>query len=305
MRNDHGKKSSGFLQMQNGKLVHMKIILDNLYACRSPRYLENDPLSFCHRYTGPLDQEIVGLIASSFAYGNVNSIKKSVEKILAVVTPSPRRFIELYDPAFCRNELAGFKHRFNDDLDVSALFLAIKTMIEQAGSIGDYFLRYYDKQAEDLTSCLVGFTSSILSMDYSAVYGSKGIPPDSYFPFFFPSPTSGSACKRLCMFLRWMVRPADGIDLGLWKVIPPGKLIIPVDAHIQRISRFLGLTQRKQADWRMAQEITAALKTFDSDDPVKYDFSLCHLGISEGCRGTIREACQGCAIFDICGANQK
>ncbi|MRR06294.1 MAG: TIGR02757 family protein [Deltaproteobacteria bacterium] len=283
----------------------MKTVLDNLYDCRSSRYLENDPLSFCHRYTEPLDQEIVGLIASSFAYGNVNSIKKSVEKILAVVTSSPLHFIEGYDPAFSRNALAGFKHRFNDELDLSALFLAIKIMIEQAGSIGNYFLRYYDKQAEDLTSSLVGFTSSILHMDYSAVYGSKGIPPDSYFPFFFPSPASGSACKRLCMFLRWMVRPADGIDLGLWKAIAPEKLIIPVDAHIQRISRFLGLTQRKQADWRMAQEITATLKTLDSGDPVKYDFSLCHLGISEGCRGTIREACQACAIFDICGVNQK
>ncbi|RQW84798.1 MAG: TIGR02757 family protein [Geobacter sp.] len=283
----------------------MKTILDNLYACRSPLYLQNDPLLFCHRYTCTIDQEIVGLIASSLAYGKVNSIKRSVEKILAIVTPSPLQFIESFDPASGTKLLKGFKHRFNDDLDLSALFLAIKTMIEQAGSIGDYFLRFYDQQDGDLTSCLVGFTSSILHMDYSAVYGSKGIPPDSHFPFFFPSPSSGSACKRLCMFLRWMVRPADGIDLGLWKTIPPGKLIIPVDAHIQRISRFLGLTQRKQADWRMAQEITAALKTFDSADPVKYDFSLCHIGISEGCRGTIREACQSCAIFDICGENQK
>jgi hypothetical protein len=134
-------------------------------------------------------------------------------------------------------------------------------------------------------------------MDYSAVYGSKGIPADSYFPFLFPSPASGSACKRLCMFLRWMVRPADGIDLGLWKAIPPRKLIIPVDAHIQRISRFLGLTQRKQADWRMAQEITAALKKFDSDDPVKYDFSLCHIGISgDGEAGGMSGVC----LF-VCG----
>lgn len=305
MRNDHGIKSAGFLQIQDGKLVHMKTILDNLYACRSPRYLQNDPLSFCHRYPESPDQEIVGLIASSFAYGKVTSIKRSVERILAVVNPSPLQFIESYDPASARKLLTGFKHRFNDDLDLSALFLAIKTMIEQAGSIGDYFLRYYDKQAEDLTSCLVAFTSSILHMDYSAVYGSKDIPADSCFPFLFPSPASGSACKRLCMFLRWMVRPADGIDLGLWQAIPPGKLIIPVDAHIQRISRFLGLTQRKQTDWRMAQEITAALKTFDSDDPVKYDFSLCHIGISEGCSGTKREACQTCAIFDICGENQK
>lgn len=287
------------------KQMQIKGTLENLYACRSPRYLQNDPLSFCHRYTDSLDQEIVGLIASSFAYGKVNSIKQSVEKILAVLTPSPLQFITSYDPATSMDVLSGFKHRFNNQLDLLALFWAIKTMIDQSGSIGDYFLRFYDSQAGDLTSALVSFTSSILKMDYFPVYGSQGIPANSYFSFFFPSPASGSACKRLCMYLRWMVRPADGIDLGLWNAIPPGKLIIPVDAHIQRIARYLGLTERKQADWRMAQEITAALKMFDSDDPVKYDFSLCHIGISEGCRGQQREACLTCAISAICGENQK
>jgi len=305
MTTSHGNISSGLFTVQNGKLMEMKVILDDLYSSRSLRYLQNDPLSFCHRYTEVLDQEIVGLIASSFAYGKVNSIKQSVEKILAVLTPSPHHFVESFDPAFSMAELAGFKHRFNNDLDLCALFYAIKTMLDQAGSIGEYFLRYYDNQAEDLTSSLAGFTSSILQMNFTPVYGSRSFPSNSHFPFFFPSPASGSACKRLCMFLRWMVRPADGIDLGLWKAIPPSKLVIPVDAHIQRISRFLGLTRRKQADWRMAQEITAALKTFDPEDPVKYDFSLCHIGISEGCRGKRREACLTCSISEICGEHQK
>ena len=107
------------------------------------------------------------------------------------------------------------------------------------------------------------------------------------------------------MFMRWMVRPADGIDLGLWKEISPAKLIIPVDAHIQRIARFLGLTSRMQADWRMAQEITAALRRYDREDPVKYDFSLCHIGISEGCSGGKREACLTCALSEVCGENQE
>lgn len=285
--------------------TQIKGTLDNLYACRSNRYLQNDPLSFCHRYADSLDQEIVGLIASSFAYGKVSTIKKSVEEILAVLTPSPFLCISSYEPTSFMEVMAGFKHRFNNHLDLLALLWAIKTMIDQAGSIGNYFLRFFDRQADDLTSALVGFTSSILKMDYSPVYGSQGIPANSKFSFLFPSPASGSACKRLCMFLRWMVRPADGIDLGLWRTIPPGKLIIPVDAHIQRIARLLGLTERKQADWRMAQEITAALKMFDSDDPVKYDFSLCHIGISEGCRGQQREACLSCAISAICGENRK
>jgi len=289
----------------NNKQEQLKSTLEKLYACRSTRYLQNDPLSFCHRYTNSLDQEIVGLIASSLAYGKVNSIKQSVEKILAVLTPTPQNFIASYEPASSSKLLAGFKHRFNNQLDLLALFWAIKTMIEQAGSIGNYFLRFYDSKADDISSALIGFTSTILKMDYSPIYGSQGIPADSYFSFLFPSPASGSACKRLCMYLRWMVRPADGIDLGLWQLIPPQKLIIPVDAHIQKISRFLGLTNRTQADWRMAREITAALKAFDAEDPVKYDFSLCHIGISEGCRGQQREACLTCDLGELCGDKQQ
>jgi uncharacterized protein (TIGR02757 family) len=102
------------------------------------------------------------------------------------------------------------------------------------------------------------------------------------------------------MLLRWMVRPDDGIDLGLWRDIPPAKLVIPVDAHIRRIGRYLGLTTRNQADWRMAREITAALRRLDPDDPVKYDFSLCHLGISEGCDGKDRVPCRSCPVSELC-----
>ena len=149
---------------------------------------------------------------------------------------------------------------------------------------------------------LIDFSAAVLAMDYSAVFGGREIPADSYFPFFFPSPASGSACKRLCMYLRWMVRPADGIDLGLWREVSAAKLVIPVDAHIQRISRYLGLTNRKQADWRMAREITQALRRLDPADPVKYDFSLCHLGISEGCDGRDRVRCTACPINELCTA---
>lgn len=287
------------------ELANLKSTLENLYACRSTRHLQNDPLSFCHRFDDPFEQEIVGLISSCFAYGKVNSIKQSVEKILAVLSPSPRAFIISFDPSSSQHLLPDFKHRFNNRTDLFALFWAVKTMVGQAGSIGNYFLKFYDSQAADLTSALTGFSSAILQMDYSPIYGSQSIPTQSNFSFLFPSPASGSACKRLCMYLRWMVRPADGIDLGIWQTIPPRKLIIPVDAHIQKIARNLGLTRRKQADWRMAQEITAALRALDADDPVKYDFALCHIGISEGCRGQQCEACHNCPITLLCGEYRK
>ena len=154
----------------------------------------------------------------------------------------------------------------------------------------------------NIGEALAKFSSSVLSFDYTPVFGSPTPPQDSYFSFLFPSPDSGSACKRLCMYLRWMVRPADGIDLGIWQSIPPAKLVIPVDAHIQRICSLLGFTGRKQADWKMAREITAALRQLDPLDPVRYDFSICHLGISEGCSGESAGGCFACVLNGFCHA---
>jgi uncharacterized protein (TIGR02757 family) len=289
--------------MVNG--TRLKTVLDNLYAVRSQTHLANDPLSCCHRYRQPEDQEIVGLIAASFAYGNVRTILKTLETIFGKMGDSPRRFVEEFEPKRGLSLFAGFRHRFNDGRDLCALFLAARTMLEEADSIGDYFLGCYDAKAEDITPSLINFTASVLAMDYSQIFDGGQIPAYSYFPFFFPSPSAGSACKRLCMYLRWMVRPADGIDLGLWRAIPPASLIIPVDAHIRRIGRYLGLTYRRQADWRMAREITAALRLLDPVDPVKYDFSLCHLGISEGCDGRDRLRCLSCPIAEICSGETE
>jgi uncharacterized protein (TIGR02757 family) len=277
----------------------LKYILDELYAARSPRHLANDPLAFCHRYPDPQDQEVVGFIASAFAYGNVRAIRSSLERIFTPMGVSPRRFVEALDPDQALKLYAGFKHRFNDHRDLCALLLACRTMIEEAESINEFVLAGHDPAAADSTDTLATFSSSILALDYSPVFGGNGILTGSSFPFLVPSPAKGSACKRLCMYLRWMVRPADGIDLGLWRGITPAQLIIPVDAHICRIGRYLGLTKRRQADWRMAREITAALRQLDPADPVKYDFSLCHLGISEGC-GRNRQQCLTCTISSVC-----
>lgn len=282
--------------------MRLKTILDNLYAARSQIHLANDPLSFCHRYASPEDREIAGLVASCLAYGNVKIILRNLDTVFARLGPSPRRFVEEFEPERDGALFAGFKHRFNDGRDLCALLLAARTMLDEADTIGEFFLGCYDREADDITPSLTEFSTAILAMDYTPVFGRQGIPADSYFPFFFPSPASGSACKRLCMYLRWMVRPADGIDLGLWREVSAAKLVIPVDAHIQRISRYLGLTNRKQADWRMAREITQALRRLDPADPVKYDFSLCHLGISEGCDGRDRVRCTACPINELCTA---
>jgi len=240
------------------------------------------------------------VIAAAFAYGNVKIILRNLEGIFSALGPSPRRFVEGFEAKRELRLFAGFKHRFNDGRDLCALLLACQTMLRAEGSVEGWFLQYQDATEADVTGLLSRATEALKELDYGPVFGAGGIPADSYFPFFFPSPASGSACKRLCMFLRWMVRPADGIDLGLWQGVSPAQLVIPVDAHIQRICRFLGFTNRNQADWRMAREITTRLRELDPADPVKYDFALCHLGISEGCDGKDLAACLKCPISTVC-----
>jgi len=281
----------------------MKEILDRLYETRSPANLANDPLSFCHRYDDPADREIAAIIASAFAYGAVGIILRTLESIFAELGPSPRRYVERFEPEKGLRTFAGFKHRFNDGRDLCALLWSIRLMIEEAGSVNGFFLRFHSRDIEDVTESLNGYSTAIRDLDYSPVFGRKGFPEDSYFPFLFPAPASGSACKRLCMFLRWVVRPDDGIDLGIWHGILPAQLVIPVDTHIQRICGYLGFSRRKSADWRMAREITAALRKLDPADPVKYDFSLAHLGISERCDGVDPAVCLSCAIAKICPQN--
>jgi uncharacterized protein (TIGR02757 family) len=286
------------------RMSEIQAALDALYTSRASQHLGNDPLSFCHRYSDPADQEAVALIAASFAYGNVKIILRTLEKIFAEMGRSPRSYIEKFEPEAGLRVFSGFKHRFNDCRDLCALMWGMRQMVEQGGSIQSFFLRGYNISDQDISSALNRFSTAVLALDYERVFGTRIIPDDSYFSFLFPAPASGSACKRLCMMLRWMVRPADGIDLGLWSEISPGQLIIPVDTHICRISRYLGFTSRKSADWRMAREITAALRVFDCADPVKYDFSLAHLGISDGCNGTDMSRCISCPIVGICQQNR-
>ncbi|SNB46769.1 TIGR02757 family protein [Geobacter sp. DSM 9736] len=284
--------------------MQLKALLDTLYADRSQRHLANDPLSFCHRYASQEDREIAGLVSASFAYGNVKIILRNLDTVFGRMGASPRRYVETFEPEDGLKRFEGFKHRFNDGRDLCALLYAARTMIEEADTIGEYFLGFHDPEAKDITPALIRFTEAVLGFNYQPVFGSHTIPADSAFPFLFPSPASGSACKRLCMLLRWMVRPEDGIDLGIWKGVSPAQLVIPVDAHISRIARLLGLTGRKQADWKMAQEITAALRALDPEDPVKYDFPLCHLGISEGCDGTRSSTCITCPVSGECRVNR-
>ncbi len=232
-----------------------------------------DPLEFPHRFKNQFDVEITAFLASVFAYGSVTQIMKTLDKISIVIGENPHEFVLNYNHKKDAQLFSDIKHRFYTGKDVAALFAGLNKVYETYGSLNYLFLLYYFEKADNIKGALSFFSNNLTDIVIkSSKHTSNGI------KFMFPDPLKGSACKRQNLFLRWMIRN-DELDFGLWKEIPTCKLIIPVDTHIAQISKKLNLTKRETVSWKMAEEITNNLKKFDSNDPVKYDFALCHIGM--------------------------
>ena len=257
-------------------------------------YLPSDPLEFPHRFQEPVDREVVGLVASSLAYGNVKIIRRSVERVLSSLGRNPGSRVTRTEAKEMLRELRGFRHRWTRARDVACLFTFAGRMIEERGSVGAFFAESYVEG--DMAGSLRRFSERAIALDHGGLYRSRALPKDAGVRFFFPSPVTGAA-KRLNMYLRWMARPDDGVDLGLWRFIPTRDLVIPLDTHIFRIGRHLGWTARKTPGFRTALDITRSLARFDPEDPVKYDFALSRLGILEGCPRHLRARdCELCTL---------
>ena len=281
--------------LDNNK-ARLKPLLDDLYNKYSLSHLESDPVFFPHQYKDTLDIEIAGLISSALAYGKVDLFKPKIAYILKVMGRSPSAYISTFDPAGERR-FDSFVYRFNRGPDIVHLLYVIQLIIKDSGSIKGFFLKGYSADDPDIERALSSFVNRILKMRCSEAY------PDSRlsdgFRHLFPTPGKGG-CKRLNMYLRWMVRK-DSIDFGLWNEIPPSKLIMPIDTHVARLSGYLGLSKRKSVDWKMANEVTGALKMLDPQDPVKYDFALSRLGILNECPAKRDESkCRECGIRWVC-----
>jgi uncharacterized protein (TIGR02757 family) len=254
--------------------------------------LGHDPIEFPHRYENSSDIEVSAFLASSLAYGKVELFKPVIEKILSKMGPNPYEFLLEFSIKKHRRLFEGIKYRFNENEDLIAMLFILHKILTGNKSLENVFMKFCRSDALTVEEGLAGFVSTILQTNTSPVYG-KDIRPAGLRQLF-PSPVNGSACKRANLFLRWMVRDRD-IDFGIWEGIPKNKLIIPLDTHIAKISRCLGFTERKSQDWKMAVEITESLKIFDPEDPLKYDFALCHHGISGICKGEKNSAeCEGC-----------
>lgn len=273
----------------------LRTTLDRLHGRYGATYLETDPVSFPRKFTSADDREVAAFLATALAYGRVAQIKKSLERIGAVLGERPARFIRQFDPVRDRRAFSGFVHRFNDARDVGLLLYYMRQMLETSGSMEAFFLAGYQPAHDDIGPALSSFVRRALSLDCKPWYPSGRLPSDAGVRFFLPSPEDGSTCKRLNLFLRWMVRSDDGVDMGLWNGVDPSQLVIPLDTHVSKISIAMGLTSRRTVDWKMAREVTARLRALEPRDPVKYDFALCRLGMLESCpRHTDSATCPLC-----------
>jgi uncharacterized protein (TIGR02757 family) len=258
-----------------------------------------DPVELPRRYADPDDAEVAALFAACLAYGRADVFKPVVERVLAAMGPSPAAFAAAFarapDPAF----FAGAVYRFNRPPDLAALAAAIGDVRARHGSLGARFAALLRDARGDLRGALARFAAELRDAPpVEALLAGRG---PRGLAHLLPDAAGPGASKRWNLYLRWMVRGPDGVDLGLWKEVPPAALVVPLDTHVHRVARALGLTARTDASWRTAEQITASLRRIDPADPVRYDFALCHLGMSGTCPAH-RDAsrCAACARREAC-----
>jgi uncharacterized protein (TIGR02757 family) len=273
----------------------MKDVLEGLYARYNHRdFVKSDPLQFVYRYSEPADMEIAGFLAAELAYGRVQQIEKAINDLLGRMGESPFRFVRNFDERK-RRKLKDFKYRFISGDDISDLLVLLKNVLSRYGGIRGFFMQGYNRNDKDVVPAVSRFCDSLLDM-YAGTQNDcvpKGL------RYLLPRPAAGGACKRLNLFLRWMVRN-DEVDAGLWNSIDKAKLIVPVDVHMARLCRILGFYSRKTVSLSTAIEITEGFRGLEPADPVKYDFALSRLGILKNCTGRTNKRCEDCELLGFC-----
>ncbi|WP_371877625.1 TIGR02757 family protein [Pyxidicoccus parkwayensis] len=284
---------------------HLRPRLDAFLASTDSRArIAFDPVEFPHRYSDPRDIEVSALLAASLAYGRADLFRPKVDALLKRMGPSPAAFVRALDVPGAAALLSGFVYRFNVGTDVAVLLLGMGRALREHGSLEALFVRGLEARGT-LHGALDAFTTALRQLpEMDALRAALG--PERGLHHLLPSPLGPGAAKRLNLFLRWMVRGPDAVDFGIWKRVPPATLVIPLDTHIGRISQHLGLTKRKDLTWRTAEEVTASLRALDAADPVRYDFALCHYGMSGACPAQpVPENCARCPLLAACGVGPR
>jgi uncharacterized protein (TIGR02757 family) len=275
------------------RLDRLRRVLDDVrVSCDSETRRRLDPVSFVHAFPRSEDREIAGLVASACAFGNVAAVRGKLNDFRDRVGHDLARAGD--DRPRLTAALAGFRHRLYTGDDLAALVHGARIVQRAHGSLGAAFASCLE--SGDLATAIGAFGASIREAAGLTSHGARRGPAH-----LLPDPRGGSAAKRLLLYLRWMVRDADGVDLGLWREVSPAVLLVPVDVHVHKLAWNLGLTTAPSPSWRAAEEITSVFRMFDPWDPVKYDFALCHLGMASGCASRfVSEVCGPCAIREEC-----
>jgi uncharacterized protein (TIGR02757 family) len=236
-----------------------------------PSFIKDDPISIPHLFSKKQDIEIAGLFAALFAWGNRTIIINKSKELLSRMNNAPHDFV-LHHAESDLKKLIGFKHRTFNDTDLLYFISFLHYHYTKHTTLETAFSRGMDKTDNDTAKALDGFNKYFFSLD--------DVPPRT--KKHIASPSKNSTCKRLSMYLRWMVRrDTAGVDFGLWKDLSPSQLICPIDVHVARVASRFNLLTRKQIDWLAAVELTSYLKELDKNDPTKYDFALFGLGVIE------------------------
>jgi uncharacterized protein (TIGR02757 family) len=252
--------------------------LEELYRRYDHRFVTPDPLEFVRAQSTDADREVVGLVASGLAFGTVAQIKRGIATVLEALGPRPAAAVAALDPGDLAKRLRAFRHRWLDGRDVACLLFLARQMRASHGTVEAFFAEGLAPGDPDVGPALMSFSSRALALDHGGLYRGRRLPRDAGVRFFFPSPRAGSACKRLNLYLRWMVRRA-GVDLGVWRRPQPSQLVLPLDAHTFAITRRVRLTRYRSPGWAMALDVTRRLRLFDPADPVKYDFAFHRMGL--------------------------
>ena len=283
-------------------MIGLAPALDRLYTDYNREDSASDPVHRVRPFVSGADREIAGFCAAALAFGRVGSVLNSIDTLFRIMGPHPAEYVRRFDPGAPHPELRAMVHRWTTGRDIAALLWILRQMLEEGGSIEAFFAGGLPEDDEDVGPALDRFCARALAMDVRPVYGRRPARPGVCY--FFPRPSAGSACKRLNLFLRWMVR-RDAVDLGVWTRVPASKLIVPLDTHVIRLGRCLGLTRYASPGWKMAADITASLRALDPADPVRFDFAICHVGMMNACGFGRRQGDAQCPLKGLCRPRRR
>jgi uncharacterized protein (TIGR02757 family) len=246
-------------------------LLDNaVHQFNRADFIDDDPIGVPHRFSKKQDIEITAFWTAMLAWGNRKTIINSANELVRLMDGAPHDFIKNHQE-IDRKRFLDFKHRTFQATDTLWFLEYLQRFYQKNDSLETAFAQHLSADSKNIELALIGFHNDFFSDEFAPNRTRKHV----------ATPTRGSTCKRLCMFLRWMVRQdSAGVDFGIWKKVRPDQLLMPLDVHVERVGRRLGLLEREKADWRAVLELTENLRQFDPADPVKYDFALFGLGVS-------------------------